>query len=49
MYANLPFAEDENLFKLPSSKLFKPNDEQNNAVCNFINAMDLDENEFVDT
>ncbi|KAF0760985.1 X-ray repair cross-complementing protein 5-like isoform X3 [Aphis craccivora] len=39
---NLPFAEDEHLFKLPSLKSFKPNHEENNAVRNLIDAMDLD-------
>ncbi|XP_025192317.1 X-ray repair cross-complementing protein 5-like isoform X2 [Melanaphis sacchari] len=39
---NLPYAEDEHLFKLPSLKSFKPNYEENNAVNNLIDAMDLD-------
>lgn len=45
MYVNLPYAEDEHLFKLPSLKSFKPNVEQKNAVCDLINAMDLDNDE----
>uniref|UniRef100_A0A2S2PJQ8 X-ray repair cross-complementing protein 5 n=1 Tax=Schizaphis graminum TaxID=13262 RepID=A0A2S2PJQ8_SCHGA len=39
---NLPYAEDEHLFKLLSLKSFKPNYEENNAVHNLIDAMDLD-------
>jgi len=39
---NLPYAEDEHLFKLLSLKSFKPNYEENNAVRNLIDAMDLD-------
>lgn len=43
VHVNLPYAEDEHLFKLPSLKPFAPNDEQKNAVRNLINAMDLDD------
>ncbi|VVC41107.1 Ku70/Ku80, N-terminal alpha/beta,SPOC-like, C-terminal domain,Ku70/Ku80 C-terminal arm,von Willebrand [Cinara cedri] len=45
VYVNLPYAEDEHLFKLPSLKLFKPNAEQKIAVHGLINAMDLDDDE----
>jgi len=45
VYVNLPYADDEHLFKLPSLKSFKPNDEQKNAVRNLISAMDLDNDE----
>lgn len=43
VFVNLPYAEDEHLFKLPSLKSFKPNDKQKHAVYNLINAMDLDD------
>ncbi|CAI6375950.1 unnamed protein product [Macrosiphum euphorbiae] len=39
---NLPYAEEEHLFKLPSLESFKPNYEEKNAVRNLIYAMDLD-------
>jgi len=38
---NLPYAEDEHLFKLSSLKSFEPNNDQKNAVRKLINAMDL--------
>lgn len=42
---NLPYAEDEHLFKLPSLKSYKPTDEQKNSIRNLIKAMDLGDNE----
>lgn len=45
MHVNLPYAEDEHLFKLPSLRSFMPNIEQQNAVRDLINAMDLDNEE----
>lgn len=42
MYAQLPFAEDEHLYKFPSLADMKPTDEQNEAVDDLIDSMDLD-------
>lgn len=42
VYAQLPFAEDEHLYKFPSLADMKPTDEQNEAVDDLIDSMDLD-------
>lgn len=41
----LPFAEDEHIYKFPSLADVDPSKEQLNAVDDLINEMDLDETE----